>query len=474
MAKNNEQEQEQEQITRCYAVPDYITPLLKKITELSEEDKHKEMMPPGHRFGLYFKGWQQAFKKSDGEEVRVDSVKNWLLHKEQKNAALKEVTLLGKTAEQLSAALLKRQQAMTYSSTVFYLYAQNTSPFMTGMGNEHPVENGFAFLSPYGVPYLAGSGIKGMLLRAAKYLAKSAMLKEHQHQRAGWSDAAINTLFGSADTDEAGKPIQGRQGALRFWDCFPQVANSTLAVEIMTPHNGDYLQGDSTPHTSGQPVPIPFLAIPPKSDFHFFIQADVSRLAPPLRDSWQDMLKAAFFELFHWVGMGAKTAVGYGQMDFNHDELSDDDKQFYVNRTKFHQEQQRAFDQEKERERQKKEEQERKLKAEEEARQKERQRIEEDARRQAELAGLGMGEEEFLEQAGMAELQGYVKITQNNNPLLFKTPKDIEIWNTLPAEVIKKYKKNKKPISVIFDYKKKGLTALSLINIRLAPTAESN
>ena len=310
MAKDNEQD-------RWYAVPDYMTKLFEEMTKLFEdvakaqhkditedqlkemaEDQRQDMIPPGHRFGLYFKGWHYGNTAKD----------KWTLDKEQKSAALKEVTQLGSTAAELSTALFDRQSSLKgqMPEQVFHLYAKNTSPFMTGMGNEHPVENGFAFLSPYGVPYLAGSSIKGMLLRAAKYLAFN--------QRDNWSDAAINVLFGSADVDEAGNPIKGKQGALRFWDCFPQVAKHKLAVEIITPHNGDYLQGDSTPHTSGQPVPIPFLAIPPESAFDFFIQADLARLDQELKSHWQTMLKAAFTTLFEFVGMGAKTAVGYGQM----------------------------------------------------------------------------------------------------------------------------------------------------------------
>ncbi len=53
----------------------------------------------------------------------------------------------------------------------FSIPATSTSPFATGLGNEHPIQNGFAFLTPYGLPYLAGSGVKGVLRRAAEELA---------------------------------------------------------------------------------------------------------------------------------------------------------------------------------------------------------------------------------------------------------------------------------------------------------------
>ncbi|PXF29963.1 hypothetical protein WH50_17745 [Pokkaliibacter plantistimulans] len=385
MAK--EKEQEKEPITRCYAVPDYLTPLL------AGQD-----IPPGHRFGLYFKGWQRSGTTKD----------DWALNKEQKSEALKDVTQLGNTAAELSKNLLKRQSTLKgqMPEQVFHLHAKNTSPFITGMGNEHPVENGFAFLPPYGVPYLAGSGIKGMLLRAAKYLAFN--------QRDNWSDAAINVLFGSADMDEAGNPIKGQQGALRFWDCFPQVANSQLAVEIMTPHNGDYLQGDSTPHTSGQPVPIPFLAIPPESAFDFFIQADLARLDQALKSHWQTMLKAAFTTLFEFVGMGAKTAVGYGQMQ----KLQTPEEV----------------------------QQERKLKEEEESRQ-----------REARLEQEGYGKEKIDEQGVYARLEGSAICIQDKNTKLIATFHNAKtIWDSLPDDILATYKKKKKPIKVTASYVQQG------------------
>ena len=103
------------------------------------------------------------------------------------------------------------------------------------------------------------------------------------------------------------------RGALMFWDVIPKPAGDTLRVEIMTPHYGDYYQGSTTPHDSGQPNPIPFLAIPPGSSFTFHVQCNPALLPKTLRDSWQILLESAFRHAFEWLGFGAKTAVGYGQ-----------------------------------------------------------------------------------------------------------------------------------------------------------------
>ncbi len=102
-----------------------------------------------------------------------------------------------------------------------------------------------------------------------------------------------------------------------FWDVIPESASGKLAVDIMTPHYGDYYQGDATPHDSGQPNPILFLTIPPGSCFEFFVQCDPAALPASLKNSWPILLKAAFQLAFEWLGFGAKTAVGYGAMQLD-------------------------------------------------------------------------------------------------------------------------------------------------------------
>jgi len=146
-----------------------------------------------------------------------------------------------------------------------------------------------------------------------------------------------DVLFGRQTRDGESEHVRG---ALSFWDVIPQIAPEdpkkpeqiSLAVEIMTPHQGHYYQekrdrktGDSTtPHDSGQPVPISFLTVPPGSSFAFHVVCDTAhlrRLAPELIEAgndgvpvWKTLLTAAFEHAFEWLGFGAKTAVGYGAM----------------------------------------------------------------------------------------------------------------------------------------------------------------
>ncbi len=216
--------------------------------------------------------------------------------------------------------------------------AEAISPFTTGLGNEHPLENGFSFLNPYGLPYLPGSGVKGVVREAARQLSGG----EWEDSR-GWDTEPVGSFTVRVDGEEkkigltAIDVLFGREtpegesehfrGVLSFWDVIPQIPGDQLRVEVMTPHQSHYYQqkkerksGDSTsPHDSGQPNPILFLTVPPGAKFRFVVTCDVPRLkriAPGLAegDRWKKLLDGAFGHAFEWLGFGAKTAVGYGAM----------------------------------------------------------------------------------------------------------------------------------------------------------------
>ena len=315
------------------AVPDYLG---QEFTQAS----------PGMRFGMYLALWgidqrtqehlwethDTGYKNAgkDGRE-RSESVDN-------KAPAMEAACTVTPHDQRRMQALEARAHALAAhlpEDTHLLVEGLATAPFATGLGIEHPLENGFAFLDPYGLPVLPGSGIKGVLRQAARELARG----EWGNDTRGWDDAIrypfkldketvelsmLDALFGLETDDGARMHVRG---ALTFWDVVPQIAGNRLHVEIMTPHQAHYYQqrpdaktGDSvTPHDSGQPTPIPFLTVPPGSRFSFHVVCDtarLARLAPELAEGnrWKDLLAAAFEHAFDWLGFGAKTAVGYGAM----------------------------------------------------------------------------------------------------------------------------------------------------------------
>ncbi len=166
------------------AVPRYLR-------EAGED--HFRKAPPGHTFRLYFGGWTDR----------------WELAKEEKFRVTNEVTPLDRGAKQTLSALRGRHLALAKGNEVFSREVTSSAPFTTGLGIEHPLENGFAFLDPYGLPYLPGSSVKGVVRRAAEELA---LFETDTH---GWSIPALWWLFGfdatSAYVAPAGqdpKPIE--------------------------------------------------------------------------------------------------------------------------------------------------------------------------------------------------------------------------------------------------------------------------
>ena len=313
---------------------------------------------PGLRFGIYLKLWGVNAKTKEllwttqdinyrpvGRDRRVREFKD-----ENKTSALDAAVLLNDNDRMAMAAHVRRQQAIFFTAAGedgLELMAKSVAPFTTGLGNEHPLENGFAFLNPYGLPYLPGSGIKGVVRRAAEELAH----RDFFHGGSGWTLPAIWHLFGfepwltsagrradseweewvdgfSVSKDEIGAYLdtvideradgyeglkhrirkaddptsalrlllQNRhlhvRGALEFWDAVPQIMSSRLSVEIMTPHHSHYYQkrahaGSVSPHDSGRPNPISFLTVPPGSGFVFHVRCNQKRLfrsAPELAD----------------------------------------------------------------------------------------------------------------------------------------------------------------------------------------------
>ena len=299
---------------------------------------------PGLRFGMCFQLW--GVDARSGERLWTTHDRNYRQtgrdrreresKDENKTTALRQAARLGPEDRAAMESLAARQRllAQAQSETACWtIPAKSIAPFATGLGNEHPLENGFSFLNPYGLPYLPGSGVKGVVRQAAIELAGGEW-----GETKGWCDdpkhevpfakgqrpgdqfpklSMIEVLFGREPGSGDKKHYRG---ALSFWDVVPQIHGERLAVEIMTPHQSEYYQGTASPHDSGSPNPIPFLTIPPGSSFAFHVACDHLRLLHVARDlaeneRWKALLQSAFQHAFEWLGFGAKTAVGYGHME---------------------------------------------------------------------------------------------------------------------------------------------------------------
>lgn len=165
--------------------------------------------------------------------------------------------------------------------------------FVTGLGFDHPVENGFTWHYTLGTPYLPGSSVKGILRNWAEQWwdvqDKDERVKE------------VDKIFGAETGNKAA-------GELIIFDALP-VKPVQLEIEVMTPHYSPYYQGegkDKPPADWYNPVPIPYLTVAREQQFIFGLAPrQGANINLELVFEWLD-------EALKTIGAGAKTASGYG------------------------------------------------------------------------------------------------------------------------------------------------------------------
>lgn len=178
--------------------------------------------------------------------------------------------------------------------------------FVTGMGNPHPVENGFAWHPTLGVPYLTGAAVKGMVRTYIEnYLDDTP---ENRRQ-------LLLDWFGSDHKDPKEQTADSKAGNLIFFDALP-IQPVTLGVDIMTPHMGKWYEKGGSDKDAGKPEAVP-------ADWHdpvpvsFLVAKDIAlqfsfALRRPNSGIELDDVKQALTLALEHAGAGGKTATGYG------------------------------------------------------------------------------------------------------------------------------------------------------------------
>jgi CRISPR type III-B/RAMP module RAMP protein Cmr6 len=161
---------------------------------------------------------------------------------------------------------------------------------VTGTGAGGVRDVGIELHGTYGWPILPGSTLKGVAREWARQIS---------HPR-----DEIEAIFGSVP--EAEDPVPGQ---VSFFDALPWRHGVEVVDHVLTPHTRGYRSdtGNAGPTPPGEhlnPVPIPFLAVE-RGRF-------VAHLSGPQNhvDAAADLLTEAIDQL----GVGAKTAAGYGYL----------------------------------------------------------------------------------------------------------------------------------------------------------------
>jgi CRISPR-associated protein Cmr6 len=183
---------------------------------------------------------------------------------------------------------------------VYTAEARARDRIVIGVGAESVLETAISLHRTYGVPYLPGSALKGV---AAAYARRYL----------GWSrtsDAYI-TLFGTAE--HAGELFgsDAVTGFVTFFDALYMpgsgFATQALHPDVLTVHHPDYYQREADPAPPADwdnPTPIPFLTATGR--YRVVLAGPEQWVQAAL-----DLLRLALGE----IGIGSKTAAGYGRMD---------------------------------------------------------------------------------------------------------------------------------------------------------------
>lgn len=183
--------------------------------------------------------------------------------------------------------------------------------FVSGLGNNHPVENGFAWHPTLGVPYLTGAAVKGMLRAWCEQW--SDFVKDEDKIRL-WFGSLLNEL-----DPNNGKRREPSAGNLIFFDAVPY-DEVTLKADVMTPHMGEwYEKGNEAPKDDGSnvpadwhnPTPVPFLVVDKDQSFQFSVTCRPNAASEGID---LDEVMRELANALEYIGAGAKTAAGYGHM----------------------------------------------------------------------------------------------------------------------------------------------------------------
>lgn len=248
--------------------------------------------------GTWTHDW--SLKAANEQSPKLDWIRSLVYEGEKKQHKIGDENLLAEHAAR------QRKLAGAFGVTAGSL--TNRSAFVTGLGISHPIENGFAWHPSLGVPYLPGSGLKGVLrnwlesggpdLEAAGGLDPSP--SGNPSAPGAPDEETITRLLGS--------PKPATAGALDFLPLLPTRPVS-LSSDVVNPHHLGYRQGQEWPADWQDPVPSFFLSVATSNRWQFAV------LPRPGRASPEDAERAMTWlvQAADWYGFGAKTAVGYGR-----------------------------------------------------------------------------------------------------------------------------------------------------------------
>lgn len=225
----------------------------------------------------------------------------WSLTAEQRQQALGRFA--GSWRSRSAGEVLNRRAALFAAAGQGVLHRRVTvklsGRLLQGSNTGSATELGLTLDPVHGVPRLQGSALKGLARAVA--------------EQEGWPADEVERAFGSGppEPDEEGT---ARAGAVEFVDALPVDGRFELVLDGLTPHLGPWYRGEAeAPVEWFSPVPVSFLAVSRASFTLDLLGWPTRAVQEPGR--LLDRVKEALVKGLEDLGLGGKTAVGYGYFE---------------------------------------------------------------------------------------------------------------------------------------------------------------
>lgn len=175
--------------------------------------------------------------------------------------------------------------------------AKTVTRLLVGTGYKNALDIGLTF-HPAGFPFLPGSAVKGLCRAWAEDVAA-----QPKH--------LLKRVFGTESKDEKEEAGAMVAGSVCFLDALP-LAFPKLDVDLLNPHYPRWYREEqgAAPVDWDQPNIVPFLAVAAGQEFRFLL---VGRTEAD--GTFVNVARGWLEEALAHLGVGAKTAAGYGSFD---------------------------------------------------------------------------------------------------------------------------------------------------------------
>lgn len=180
-----------------------------------------------------------------------------------------------------------------------------------GLGNESVYETSMTLHHIYGIPYIPGNAVKGVV---RNYMIGK---KFNNSEQEALQDQGFCDIFGCS---EKSFYKDSRKGGIIFFDAYP-TETPKIEPDVMNVHYPDYYGGNKPPTDYQNPKPIFFLTVK-ETPFRFIIGIKSKDNTPIQSGKYKDKipLDVTFNNIKEALsehGIGAKTAVGYGYFNLS-------------------------------------------------------------------------------------------------------------------------------------------------------------